>query len=308
MKTLPYAKRAAIVLLVLLTTIFLEGCNEEKAEALLSASQTFKNEAKKAISAYEALLMAGLDSPSLSEKEAVADIISRANSFLSQGKEITFQGVTRGLQDPFKSAKAEVKALVQRQNLLYDAFTDSLINLPRGSYLAKEHVQCAEEIARRLVINIGNYRKAVEDHTVSLIVPEEDAVYELENALKSGSESEKNDTARKIYNLSNKKQELNNKVITQASIAAETGLKVIKAADSFDKLSTEDLLKLLRQALTIAGSLEGLDTAKAVSRLDKAVTDAKGDAHWQQILSLEVYSAGTKCNSVRKTESSGTKE
>jgi len=308
MKKLPYAKRVAVVLLVLMTTIFLEGCNEEKAEALLSASQTFKNEAKKAISAYEELLMAGLDSPSLSEKEAVADIVARGNSFLSQGKEITFKGVTRGLQDPFKSAKAEVKALVQRQNLLYDAFTDSLINLPRGSYLAEEHVQCAEEIARRLVINIGNYRKAFEDHTVSLIVPEEDAVYELENALKSGSESEKNDTARKIYNLSKKKQELNNKVITQASIAAETGLKVIKAADSYDKLSTEDLLKLVRQALTIAGTLEGLDTAKAVSRLDKAVTDAKGDAHWQQILSLEVYSEGTKCNPVRKTEKSGTKE
>lgn len=303
MKMLRNYKNFAAVLFLLIALIFLGGCTPEKAEALLSAAQAFKNEAKKAISAYEELLLAGLDSPKMSEKETVADIIKRGNSFASQGKEITFNGVTRGLQDPFKSAKAEVKALVQRQNLLYDAFTDSLINLPRGSYFAAEQVQCVEEIARRLVINIANYRKAIETRPVSLVVPEEDAVYDLEKALTGGSELEKNDAARKIYALYNQKQELNNKVIAQATIAAETGLKVIKAADSYDKLSTEDMLKLVRQALAIVGTLEGLDTTKALSRLDKALVDAKGDAHWQEILSMEVYSAGTKCNPIKETNS-----
>ncbi|MFC1828625.1 hypothetical protein ACFL0O_03320 [Thermodesulfobacteriota bacterium] len=298
MKVLRNYQHFAIVLFCFITPIFLGGCNPEKAEALLSAAQAFKNEAKKAISAYEELLLAGLDSPELSEKEAMADIIRRGNSFANQGKEITFNGVTRGLQDPFKSAKAEVKALVQRQNLLYDAFADSLINLPRGSYFAAEQVQCVEEIARRLVINIANYRIAIETRPVELVVPEEDAVYDLENALSEGTELEKNDAARKIYYLYNQKQELNNRIIAQATIAAETGLKVIKAAHNYDKLSVEELLKLVQQALAIAGTLEGLDTTKALSSLDKALTKAKGDAHWQEILKMEVYSAGTKCNPI----------
>lgn len=299
-----FSSSARFLLLILVSVLFLTGCTPEKAEALLSAAKAFQNEAKKAIAAYEELLMAGLDTPRLSEKEAVADIIYRANYFLGKEEIVTFVGITRGLQDPLSDGKAEIKAFVQRQQSLYDAFADSLTNLPRGSYFAGEHVQCAEEIARRLVINIANYREAVKRRPVSLVAPEEAAVDTLEKALKNrkGTDVEKNEGARRVYELFNRKAELNNKLIAQATVAAETGLQVVKAAREFNTLSAEDIIKLVRQALAIAGGLEGLDTSKAVGRLDKAVQDARGDAHWQKILDLEIYQAGTKCNPAKQED------
>ncbi len=304
---------ANFIFLIIISIAFLTGCTPEKAEALLSAAKAFQNEAKKAITAHEELLLAGLDTPKLSEKEAIADIARRARFFTDKNAEVTYKGVTVGLQDPFGNAKGEIKALVQRQHALYDAFADSLTNLPRGSYFAAEQVQCVEEIARRLIINIAKYRETVDKRPVSLVVPEEDAVDALKGALKISSEAAKtndspkkvaaevasNEAARKIYELYNRKIELNAKVVAQATIAAEVGLQVVKAAQDFEKLSVEDMIGLARQGLTIAGSIEGLDAAKAIGRLDKALVDAKGGSHWQKILELEIYQPGTKCNPIK---------
>lgn len=294
MRFLKFSRLGAVAIFIMIFS--LSGCTPEKAEALLSAAQVFKNESKKAIAAYEALLLAGLDSPQLSEQEAVADILNRGNSFIAAKKSIEFKSVTLGLQSPFISAKEEITKLVQRQNELYDAFSDSLTNLPRGSFLARDEVQCAEEIARRLVINIAGYHKAIKKHPVNLVIPEEEAVISLEDAIESGDDVKKADAARNIYLLYKKKQQLNEAVIKQSAVAAQSGIKVISAAEKFDSLSTEDMIKLVRLSLKIAGSIDGIDTEKAIGKLDQALTSAQGDKHWKVILAKPVYEAGTKCN------------
>lgn len=275
----------------------ISGCNEEKAQALMNAAEVFKNESRKAILAYEELLLAGLDSPQLSEKEIIVAIVDKAKEYKNKNKKIEYANIIKGtLQDPLQSARIDVKALVQRQSFIYETFSDALTNLKRGSYFSSEPVSCAEEMARRLVINIANYKEAIKKHPISLVVPEENASMVLEDAVKNGTESDQKDAARTIYELYNKKEDLNNKVATQAVIAAEAGLKVINAAENYDKLSIDDLLNLLNKALNIAGSIEGIDTTKALTKLDQLSSDAKGDEHWQRILNMEIYSEGTTCN------------
>lgn len=286
--------------LLIAAPFFFHGCTPEKAQALLTTAKAFQAKAKKALDAYDALIRAALYKPPLSEQEAVKDILNRSEQYLKADKQLEFDKITLGMKDLFTNAKTELTAHVQEQKMLYDAFVDSLINLPRASYLAASHVKCTQELVRRLVISIADYRKAIEKHSIDLIVPEEDAVADLEAVMASGTAVEKQNAARQIYTVFNQKAALNKNVINQATIAAATGLKLIKAIETYDTLAVGDILNILQQILSAAGTLNGINTKVALSKLDTFAEQAKGDDHWQQILALPFYEDTTPCSENKK--------
>ena len=291
------ARLSTCMLAASLTITFAGGCTQEKAEALLTTAEVFRTEANNTIAAYESLIQAGLGDPApLSESDAIDRIINTANLAYDANGELTFEQVTEGLNDPFEDAREQARAFTAQQQLLYNAFSDSLTNLPRGSFFAAEEVACTSEIARRLVVKIARYGEAIETLEVSLVAPEEIAEIALEDALASGSEVEIREAAREVYELHQTRQELNEAVISQSVIAAQAGIRVIEAAENYDNFSAEDILQLAREALTIAGTLEGVDVQVALSTLDQLRQQAEGDEAWQTVLDRDLFDMGTRCS------------
>ena len=291
-----FKRLSILITLTACTSVTLSGCSSEKAEALLTATEAFRVEANKAISAYEELLLAALEKPTLSELEAIDSIITAANDSSSRGKELEFDVLTIELQDPFADAKMEIQSLVTRQKALYNAFSNSLTNLPLGSFFAAEEVACSAIIARKLVINISNYQEAIGNRQVDLVVPEEDAVIAIENAIESGTQIELREAARNVYEVFKRKNTLNQAVISQATIAASTRLKVIEVAENYDDFSLSDILTLTREAFTIAGTLEGVSTESSLAFLGELHEKAEEDKNFKFVSDQKLFSLGAQCN------------
>ncbi len=291
-----FKRLSILITLTACTSVTLSGCSSEKAEALLTATEAFRVEANKAISAYEELLLAAFEQPTLSESEATDCIINAAEDSYSKGKEIIFKVLRPCLEDPFAGAKKEIQALVSSQKALYNAFSNSLINLPLGSFFAAEEVACSAEIARKLVMNISNYQVAITNRQVNLVVPEEDAIIELDNAYQFGTQIELREAARNVYEVFQRKNRLNQEVIAQATIAASTGLKVVEVAENYDDFSLRDILTITREAFTLAGTLEGVSTESSLAFLGELHEKAKGDENFKFVSDQELFSLGTQCN------------
>ena len=314
--------------MVLFSTVMLNACTEEKAQALLNASLLFKTEANKAVDAYENLFIAmsrmtkhenrstpeGVQSeiqkmycekvcgdPNICDCDDATDeakFDQRLLHISSLRKSI--QSTIERMNAPIKIANSVKVQFVDLRNT-YDRFASSLNRLPDGRFLIdKGVISCVAELGARLSNNLAIMGKNLQEEQFPLTGPESTAFGKLSASLETGDAAKLALAVIEWTDAISERRRLVSDAVAQSFVAAKAGRNIVKAAEKFNDTSLNDLLILIGEAMDVAQDENILELAKSQSRLESLHKEWVKDTVWGPVLKLPVDDDNTKCNQIDK--------
>ncbi len=297
-------RRAGIISVYLILFAVLSGCNEEKAQALLTAANSFRAEGTKAIDAYEELFVSSIKQFDVSSetevtraKKALEDQYkANGGNFIDLKTVLALAGVKTGptAEDVVKGEYADVR-------LLLNNFAGALTNLPDASYFVDDNtIACTNEVAARLAKKFADIGVRIKANPVAMRARQGQLTGMINKALKASDGERLIVLVSQLKDVERQGQELNAKAMLQSLVAAKAGVQVVRAARNFQTLNVADILVILGKALEIANDSNAFNTVELGNRLTALKTELENDDYWKLILATKLNETGSACAPVHQ--------
>jgi hypothetical protein len=277
MRILPKLLTMAVILV---NVAFLSGCTEDKAQALVTAIQSFESQSVLALNAYETLFKeyGTLEAPPPEEQFAQSyEVVGKYGKDALKFDEFVAQVGSLARQRRLNAIEQEFEQLKASYSLLRSAYE----SLPAGSLLGSRYAACGQAVTAKLTDQLANFSL---DVSRSPLYP-----MSLRSQLaqfKSFAARKDKENARKAFDALvagiNRYEAQHEDAIRLSLAAAEQGRKVSSLLARYDAVSVSDVLNVLQSGLAFAGSLKGMDVGDAVTRLGNIKQEMEKSPEWQR--------------------------
>jgi len=244
----------------------LSGCTGEKARQLATAATLFKSNAHDAITAMRGLMDAQIAPTVKTDTQRADQFVSNILS-LPVAAPLDSNMMDMAI-DPYsiKLSSAEIaarNALLDNLDQEYVAFASMFDDLERGSFLAAKSVAKTKTYAATLTAQMSGIAKVVADNPPELIQQRVAVMTQIQKVRKDQTltADQKRQQLSDLLNLwlGVKAQEgsLQQGVVSKCLIAASSGQSVLQLADSYDRLSLDDINQLTTGMISLAAQVSG---------------------------------------------------
>lgn len=252
--------------LTLLGILTLSGCTPEKAVAVRAAAVQFRTDSQKAMAAIRNMFDAELASPPRTDAQRSDEFAAR---ILSLPSDAALDGETVELAaDPYavKLSAQELAARSEFFNRLseqYQAFAAIFENLEQGSFLAKSKVEKTKQHAAMLTAQMAAFALATQENPPRFIQRRTALIKQLNRARKDiGSSPEQKRQAMaellaRLDELKAQESALLREVMESCAVAAASGQTALELIDSYNKLSVDDIGRMIDRGASMAETLSG---------------------------------------------------
>ena len=291
---MPYSKHLLIFCLVILSALFVSACSEEKALALKTAAEAFRDKSVEAIdSFYELHIVAetGRQSEAMNTQESIRQIKAVA----SDRKTVNEDDINGALA--WMSARSEAEARLQKLQQLkqaYNEFSAAFSRLPQGSAFAGDAIACSTALGSRLVYRL------IELHDILLQAPidyfNERAAAEvaIDDAARSGNPVEVEKATLAYIELRKTIQRDNQETLGKLAQAAEAGHQVLELTRNYNSLEVKDFLVGITNILALRASYLGASDS-SLERVQIIRKQLESDPKLVPILNLPTVSMIRVC-------------
>lgn len=276
--------------LLLLVTLCLSGCTEEKAKALQLAAESFKNEADIACAMGANSINASVAMPARTRDEISKSLVVAKNFGANELE--TIYSDSRIVDVSLKPAQETLSKACEAHRKLAAIYTD----LPRGYLLASDDVKRAQKHVVNVTARFAKLAQVLasmptigRDNMARIKIIEARA-----KVMKISDEKVRLPLLDSIADdiLSNQANESQNRaqVIAQFAKAVALGEKLARASVEYDKLSVSDLLESLREFSSLYGNITGRTavTQSALERINQIEAQIKNDPTLSPLLDADL--------------------
>lgn len=287
-------KRAVKIFLLSFLLLFLYGCNKQKAEAIKVAAEKFRNEAILGIDQLNTLFLRNI-SLVLNETELVETILNDLKSLDDPSQinaelldfwsdEVTIgTAATESTNQKFEELKAQ-----------YYQFEAIFSSIEKGNALNAKSVKQAEKYVIKLTVQLINFANIINENTFRytakrVLIIEKMKTAKSEQNQELQEELLKN-VAKEFVELRAEEDKAKETAIKQCLKAADSGKMLAELIRNYDKLSVNDIMVSVRNAMNYAAQISG-GNEKVTNLLEKFNTvenSIQQDPYWKIILEQNV--------------------
>lgn len=271
---------------------FMSGCTPEKARQLKTAAVQFGMEARDAIAAVRGLMDAEIASQERTDAQKAdqfaANILAQSTSTKVNADLMEWAIDPNAVKlSPTESAARD--ALIGELEQQYSDFTGMFENLERGSLLAKNSVPKVKQYAAKLTAQMAGIAKVTAENPLRLVQHRTAVLVQIERIRRDSSLSSDqkrqalSDQMSRWLAVKSQEEELKRAVVGKCLVAASAGQAVLQLADSYGRLSTDDISRLLTQTLTLSQELAGKSLADMQTRNEKVMSFLNSNAVYKTI-------------------------
>lgn len=271
---------------------FMSGCTPEKARQLKTAAVQFGMEARAAIAAVRGLMdaeIAPLERTDAQKADQFAANILAQSTSTKMNADLIEWAIDPNAVTLSPTESAARDALIGELEQQYSDFAGMFENLERGSLLAKNSVPKVKQYAAKLTAQMAGIAKVTAENPLRLVQHRTAVLVQTEKIRRDSSLSP--DQKRQALSdqmsrwLAVKAQEeaLKRAVVGKCLVAASAGQTVLQLADSYGRLSTDDISRLLTQTLTLGQELSGKSLADMQTRNEKVMSFLNSNAVYKTI-------------------------
>ena len=295
-------QRLAKSLVVLLLTLPVFGCTEERALALKTAAESFGNKASAAIdTVVELSVRASLG------KQATEEVsIDRAKQALLLTQKNRPDQLNAVITESFKwlqereALRRTAYADYDKLKAAYASYAAAYKRLPEGSLIAAKDIACSAALGGRLTKYMADAGKALSAAPVALIweTAEGRAALAAGAARANTINQEKpiDEPVRAYVALLKEQDRINAEAVAKLADAAEAGAHTLDLIEKYNDISIADLLKGLRRVLVVGDSSLGFSSKAQIDRLDNVITKLNRKPALTGVLALPLNQTPIECN------------
>lgn len=255
------AKRVIATLLILLMSLPNSACTKEKAEALKSAAELFRDQAVTALTMTGDLIDQSFSLPVDSKDDELKKIVSDFNGKLNRdaGQMGNFVGeiLNTGTEDD--AGKRQVMEEMRKLAEEYELFASMFRSLPRGYFFAKDSVAKAEKHSIRLTTRMVKMAGVLQNNPMPITPRRVIVIQKLLAAQVLTDKTARNEAVllagKDVIQLRDDERKAKAVAIVQCLKAAEAGKTVTELIHSYAKLTVGDILNLTRDSLALLNSI-----------------------------------------------------
>lgn len=265
------------------------GCTPQKAEAIRASSAQFANESKAALQALDSMIV----------KETLP--VPRTDSEISEEFVRLVSGSTKTLDaeaielslDPYtvnpSIGSAARVGFVREVSSQYAAFGAMFVDLPRGSFFAKDAVARAVPPGKKLTAQLLAFAREVNEHPPQFLQQRAQLLLEFENVRTAsiGADEKRSKllALRDRWVLMRRMEtDLQREVVEKCLKAAAIGIALEKQLRDYERLSLKDVNDLTIKALNVAGDLTGKDMKSLHQKSQELFVLIEQDPAWKGLL------------------------
>ena len=257
------AKRVIATLLILLMSLPNSACTKEKAEALKSAAELFRDQAVPALTMTGDLIEQSFSLPVDSKDDELKKIVNDFNGDLKRNAGQMEKFVSEILKT---GTEADVGKRMVREDMRklaeeYELFASMFRSLSRGYFFAKDAVAKAEKHSIRLTTRMVKMAGALQNNPMPLMPRRVIVIQKLLAAQVLTDQTARNEAVllagQDVIQLRDDERKAKAAAIVQCLKAAEAGKTVTELIHSYAKLTVGDILDLTRDSLALLNSITG---------------------------------------------------
>jgi hypothetical protein len=261
--SLSLAKRVIATLLILLTSLPNSACTKEKAEALKSAAELFRDQAGPALTMTGDLIEQSFSMPVDSKDDELKKIVNDFNGDLKRdaGKMEKFVSEVLKTGSEADVGKQMVREEMRKLAEEYELFASMFRSLPRGYFFAKDAVAKAEKHSIRLTTRMVKMAATLQNNPMPLTPRRVVVIQKLLAAQVLTDQTARNEAVllagKDVIQLRDDERKAKAAAIVQCLKAAEAGKTVTELIHNYAKLTLGDILDLTRDSLALLNSITG---------------------------------------------------
>lgn len=264
----------------LFSLVLLSGCTPEKAVAVRAAAVQFRGDSQRAIAAIQKMFDAELAAPSRTDAQRSDEF---AVKILSLPADTAVDGdVVELAADPYtvKLSAQELSArseFFSRLNEQYQAFAAVFDSLEQGSFLAKDKVAKTKQHAALLTAQIAAFALVAQENPPRFIQRRTALIKQLNKARKDMSSSPEQkrqvmaDLLARLDELKAQEAGLLREVMEACAIAATSGQTALVLVESYNKLSPDDIGRMIERGASMGEALSGKSLGALQAQSQKAL-------------------------------------
>jgi hypothetical protein len=304
-----WSKRSLLLPIILLSSLSLGGCNEEKARSLQVAAVQFRTESLAAITAIDTLRKRELEPPSRTPVEMRQAFVNR---LLNSKSEINANLIELAI-DPYRAPNvAEWDQFIGDLKSQYEGFAAIFDMLEGGTLVGTDDVRKSAEYAKTLTVQMALLSEALTANPPVLTQYRSRTIVRLRQVrsdyqtLQTKIQVKENGGGgpESLAQLINRRSELENQTselmgewqqikqeeqkllettVTQCTKAVTIGKTLIETANRYDDLSLSQLNLSIPKILTAAASLTGRDYQSVQLKSNRILKDFQTDPFWRTL-------------------------
>lgn len=289
--------------------LLLAACTEEKAQALLAAAQRFNSEAQAALTATSKLYQFDATPTDLiMTPSADATLAQAMAGKLSADAHLKLLNLPYRQQGRLKLIDQQIEGLGAR----YQAFEQSLADLPRATLTAARLVPCTADYGALVTRDLSTLSERVQALPDSDFIALDEITSKMrwlaqqvkaEQAKPGGGDTDRlallrnqfDQLQQQAVSLNDQRHELAEAALTQLAVAVAAGDQAVALARDYDRLDVATLLSLINDGLTQASALKkgGLTNSLEVLSMFKAKLNT--DPYWKRIGDMTLETSRAAC-------------
>ena len=279
----------------LVVGLVLVGCTEDKAVALKTAAEAFRDKAIEAIAAFRELhIVAAIGQQS--EAIQIQDSVRQIKAVASVRKTVTDQELDGAVAWIFArdGSEARVKALEDAKQA-YVEFGAAFARLPEGSAFAANAVACSTVLGARLVHKLTVFHDTLVDAPIDYFRDRSSAADLIRKAAQSGNDAEIERATLAYIELRKTIRRDNEEARKKLAQAAEAGEEVLELARNYSTLDVADFLAGVTRILEIRAKHLGATADVSVQRVKDIRQRLESDSRLSPILKLPALNMIAEC-------------
>lgn len=282
---------------LLLVCLVSGGCTEDKAIALKTAAEAFRDKAVDAINATRELLIAGAIGKK-SEIELTQQTVRVITAAALARKDVADGELKAAESMMFAPATAsEHTKKLEDLNQAYVEFGAAFARLPEGAAFAANAVACSAALGARLVYKLTVLHDALVDAPVKYSRDQSERAASIRTAAKNGNQAEIEKAALAYLEGLKTARNDNEEARRKLAQAAEAGQEVLGLVRGYGTLSIADLLAGVTRILEIRAKHLNITSDASVQRVKDIRQQLEGDSKLSPILKVPAINTIEECKS-----------
>lgn len=280
---------------LILLLIFLSGCNRKKAEAIKLAAEKFRSEAVQALTQLNILFAKNL-SVVISEPEQQIETILNDIRSIENPMDINAELLDFWTEE-IKTGVEAVNVTDQKFEELksqYYRLEALFATVEQGTLLNAKSVKQAEEYTIKLTVQFINFANIVEENIFRntarrVLIIEKMRAARMEQNQELREELLKN-AAGGFVELRMEEDREKNEAVQQCLKAADSGRLLAGLIRNYDKLSVNDMLGTIRNALNYAVKITGenQNVGDLLEQFNTVEETIRTDPYWSVLLEKKI--------------------
>lgn len=260
--------RRTIMLILLMASLAVAGCTDDKANALYAAAKIFQKQSEAALEAYETLIVQSSLGPAISSDERTARFLETQ---IVEYKKIApadqpnwrpnVDYLRTALSDEHFRQKLEssVSSEFRTTRRIYAEMIEAFALLPDAQFLGVKPVKCSEQLVAQLANQMANNAQLLADSPIKFISRAERLNSQLAKAIKDShaGEADRKMALNALAGVINEEARLNRDAVEKSLAAADAGLKLLALVQDYDRITVKEILAYADKLAPVANLVEG---------------------------------------------------